>query len=350
MILLATINAIKRKDLKTPKWQYDVHVEGLPRKRQGSYATKKEALAAGQLVARELEEGIEIQKEIKFEDYFNTWVKVHNKTNLSKNQYAWYVRAIKMFTERFGENKLLKNITKSEYQLFLNEYGEGRTTETVRKVHSCLSPALKDAVYEGYLERDPTYKVKVKGTKAAQNEEDKYVTKTQYFDLIKYFKTKNDLSYILLFLIAITGARFSEVNQITWKDLNKAPGIIHLPGTKNDTAARDVEVSKENIELAISKLATHPRKINGKLFDISNTAASKSLKVAMKNIGMIEDDWITIYGLRHTHCSVLYSEGIKLKYISHRLGHNNLQTTMNTYSHLLKEDKSEEGAKARSII
>lgn len=33
---------------------------------------------------------------------------------------------------------LIRNITRTEYQKFLNNYGENHTDETVRKVHGCL--------------------------------------------------------------------------------------------------------------------------------------------------------------------------------------------------------------------
>ena len=48
---------------------------------------------------------------------------------------------------------LLKNITRSEYQKFLNRFGEGHADETVRKVNGCLSQCLKDAVYDGHIKK-----------------------------------------------------------------------------------------------------------------------------------------------------------------------------------------------------
>lgn len=48
---------------------------------------------------------------------------------------------------------LVKNITRIEYQRFLNKYAQGHTDETVRKVHGCLARCIKDALYDGYLKR-----------------------------------------------------------------------------------------------------------------------------------------------------------------------------------------------------
>lgn len=48
---------------------------------------------------------------------------------------------------------------------------------------------------------------------------------------------------------------------------------------------------------------------------------------------------ITFHGLRHTHCSLLFSVGATIKEVQARLGHTDIQTTMNIYAHVTKEDK-----------
>lgn len=40
------------------------------------------------------------------------------------------------------------------------------------------------------------------------------------------------------------------------------------------------------------------------------------------------------HSLRHTHCSMLLEAGAAPKYVQERLGHKNLQVTMNIYQHL----------------
>lgn len=43
---------------------------------------------------------------------------------------------------------------------------------------------------------------------------------------------------------------------------------------------------------------------------------------------------IRINDLRHSHASLLIKEGVQAKVIQKRLGHNDIQITLNTYSHL----------------
>ena len=43
---------------------------------------------------------------------------------------------------------------------------------------------------------------------------------------------------------------------------------------------------------------------------------------------------ITPHGFRHTHASLLFEAGVTAKIISDRLGHNNVQTTLDMYTHI----------------
>ena len=48
-----------------------------------------------------------------------------------------------------------------------------------------------------------------------------------------------------------------------------------------------------------------------------------------------------VHGLRHTHCSILFSMGASIKDVQARLGHTDIQTTMNIYDHVTKEEKKD---------
>ena len=48
---------------------------------------------------------------------------------------------------------------------------------------------------------------------------------------------------------------------------------------------------------------------------------------------------IRIHDLRHSHASLLLSNGVPITVISKRLGHSTIQMTLNTYAHLIPEDE-----------
>ena len=63
--------------------------------------------------------------------------------------------------------------------------------------------------------------------------------------------------------------------------------------------------------------------------------------VATRELGFEKFDY---HSLRHTHATMLAELGASPKYVQHRLGHKNIQVTMNIYQHLT-DKMSEEGAK-----
>ena len=64
-------------------------------------------------------------------------------------------------------------------------------------------------------------------------------------------------------------------------------------------------------------------------------------QVAMKELGMEKFDYNSI---RNTHAKMLAEKGASPKYVKHRLGHKNVQVTMQIYQHLT-EKMSEDGAR-----
>jgi len=44
---------------------------------------------------------------------------------------------------------------------------------------------------------------------------------------------------------------------------------------------------------------------------------------------------VTLHTLRHTHASILIFQGVDIRTVSRRLGHENVTTTLQTYAHLL---------------
>lgn len=343
---MPNVKAHKRTDLKKPTWQYDVSVGG-KRKRKAGFKTKNEALHAGHTLMEEMKNGASIDKDKTFATYYTEWTSAKNTDNLSQPQQDWYRRAYNTFDDQYPEIRL-KDITRQSYQALLNDYGKGRSDETVRKLHGILAQILRDATYDGYIERDPTYKVKVGGTVPGKKESDKYIKIQEYLDLIDYFKSKGEPSYVLLYILAITGARFSEVNRMKHDDLKF--GVIHFSGTKTENAYRDVEINQKDVELIKDKLKNHPRRMDGYLFNLSHNAVKRSMNYAKQQIGMADKDKVTTYALRHTHCSYLISKGIPIEYISKRLGHSSISITLDVYSHLLDEHREKQADRVREIF
>lgn len=67
---------------------------------------------------------------------------------------------------------------------------------------------------------------------------------------------------------------------------------------------------------------------------VTNEGANKLL---YKTLDSLKISKITMHGLRHTHASVLLYKGVSIHSVSKRLGHADIQTTLDNYVHVLKE-------------
>jgi integrase len=59
---------------------------------------------------------------------------------------------------------------------------------------------------------------------------------------------------------------------------------------------------------------------------------SRTVKKAQIAMSSLSD--LTLKGLRHTHATLMLESGIHAKIVQERLGHSNITTTLNIYSHV----------------
>lgn len=208
----------KRKDTNT--YYFDVTINR-KRFRRSGFKTKKEALASSiELIDNETKKTPTTNAKVFFKDYYMDWVKAYNKLDLSVGQRNWYKRSYKIFLDYFGEHIKMSDVTRKEYQKFLNDYGVGRNSETIRKVDNCISPVFNEAKYEGLIKRDPTYRVEYNGTVSEKKASDKYLNIDDYLKLIELFRERESASYTALLIMSLTGARNKEVLNLTLEDID----------------------------------------------------------------------------------------------------------------------------------
>ncbi|MCE5580710.1 tyrosine-type recombinase/integrase [Staphylococcus pseudintermedius] len=337
------------------KWYYDFGYEGKRYKKKG-FKTKREATEAETIAKNKLMQGIIINNKSSFIDYYEQWMEVNKKGVITDKAYQTYVNAIKQFKKFLYTENLnditLNNFTTIFYRKFLKWYGDNHATESVKKLHNCLKAALSDAMQEGLIYKDPTYKAIVKGKKPSQPEEDKFMSIADYKKLKNYVANVPTQSYLFIYILVITGARFGEVQKLTTDDLDFINNTIHLRGTKTVTSDRIVDVPSEDMKVLKRTMTEMPINMNRQLFNtgyslITNNAVTKILqKFCLENkLGNF-----TLHAIRHTHCSYLLHGGVSIYYISKRLGHANIKTTLEVYSHLLEETQVEEKQKTINLI
>ncbi len=153
------------------------------------------------------------------------------------------------------------------------------------------------------------------------------------------------ITKVMYNILFYTGMRVGELLALTLNDfdfdnqtININKSFTHLQGKdyilepKTPKSKRVVTVPPFITEM----LQTYVTKLYGyephqRLFDISLGMLHHEMRRGCKLTGVKK---IRIHDLRHSHASLLIELGFPPLLISERLGHENIQTTLQTYSHL----------------
>ncbi|MGT2940046.1 tyrosine-type recombinase/integrase [Streptococcus cristatus] len=175
---------------------------------------------------RTLQNDVYIDDKITLLDYFKKWSEIHKKPNVSAVTWKSYLNTYKRIKLYFKDTRLNK-ITSSMYQEVINNYAQTHSQETVERFNVHVKSAVSMAVYEGLITRNFCTFAKVNSQNKGIETETKFLEIEEYLKLLEITSQKLEYqSYFILYLIAVTGARFGECLGFTWDDIdNQAKNI-----------------------------------------------------------------------------------------------------------------------------
>ena len=168
-------------------------------------------------------------------------------------------------------------------------------------------------------------------------------------------------------LLAFTGARKSEILALNWEDVDFSSKrlniyktlaigekgvIVNTPKTK--TSKRIISLDERTLDI-LKAWRKEQRKVYFALgFNTSHKAQPvftnqynrhirpSSVIYWMRSIAKkYQVREIKIHEFRHTHCSLLFESGATVLEVKERLGHANIEITMNIYAHVTKKQEEE---------
>ena len=162
------------------------------------------------------------------------------------------------------------------------------------------------------------------------------------------------LSLILFY----SGIREGEMLALTLNDFNFDNNTLSI--NKSYTAVDKKEITKESKSkrivaksLPIMNLAKeysqiiYGYKLNERMFPTTKSSLYRAMKKYNKLAGVKK---IRIHVLRHSHASLLIEKGVPPLAISERLGHEDIQITLNIYSHLYPNKQNEIAVMLSSLM
>ncbi|SQB31069.1 putative phage integrase [Streptococcus dysgalactiae] len=303
-----------------------------------------------------------------FYQIFEIW-KVNYKNTVKESTYVSQVDIVeRLILPHFGDKKINK-ITLQMCQTVVNDWFKNYVNYS--NVIGLAGQIFARAVAMEIIESNPMKKVirpkkRQKMLESGIDEEDNFYDKDELIEFFEAIKSFNDLEMLLYFrLLAFAGVRKSENGAFDWKDFNLNKGYVKLSHTlakgiggktiiqeaKTPESKRVISLDTPTIEmlhewhkystkgLLFKKEDGHPRSI---------VHANNLLNRVYRKFPDLKR--ITPQGFRHTHCSLLFESGATIKEVQQRLGHKDIQTTMNIYAHVTKYSKDKTADKFASYI
>lgn len=219
----------------------------------------------------------------------------------------------------------------------------------LRQIHNQLSTIFNFAIRYYGLSRNPA---QLCGSMGKQNAE-KFDFWT-YDEFQKFIQAaKDDINaYTTFNLFFYSGMRMGELLALTLNDfdfdkctvsINKSIAVVDgeqtTKKTKTEKSKRIVALPVPIMEM-IKEYAGHLYEYNpaNRLFISSKTSLHRDMRKYCEISGVRK---IKVHELRHSHASHLIELGVSPLSISERLGHEDIKTTLNTYSHLYPNKQSE---------
>ncbi|MFR0524269.1 tyrosine-type recombinase/integrase [Ligilactobacillus salivarius] len=306
----------------------------------------------------------------KFGDVLDEWLALH-KTRVKASTWRGIEKRVKKYVRPYFNDMYVDKITLRRCQDFTSKVSN-KTPKSYVYVTGIVKNTLDYALRFGMIESNPMlYVIKPKPVQQVQDssKHDNFYNRDE---LKKFLDTAKDIDfkkYALFRLLAYSGMRVGECLALTWHDLdikNKTVSVskpvartekglvIQTPKTKASNRKislddRTIQILKEwQLEqrkqlLMLGINAMNKEQLifsnNSNTF-ITNETVRGYIKQISKKAGIYQ---ITTHGFRHTHATLLFASGMDIKQVQARLGHSKVQTTLDIYTHVMKEKQDEIG-------
>lgn len=339
------------------------------RKSKSGFKTIREAklYIANLQTKYEQNDYIEKQEDKKtFQQIYNLW---HENYKTTVKESTLYTRkSVIKKTLKELKTKELKNITPYYLQKYINNLSKKYKKGTIRNIKAIINQVFTYAIKMEITEKNPTTAVTIpKDKDKIINDEDLYYTKEELKQLLKILEKENNLKNLAIFrLLAFTGARIGEILALNWQDIDFKKGQLHINKTltytkdgakiqtpKTKTSNRIISLDKNTLTVLKKHKLNQKEEIfkkgiknKGIIFVNSENTHVKIDSIRTKYTAICKKHnlkKIKIHGFRHTHASLLFESGATIKAVQYRLGHSNIKTTMDIYTHVTKLQKENIG-------
>lgn len=327
------------------------------------FKTQKEAKKAERELLLSVEENgfTDHSSKPTFEEVANLWLESY-ETTVKPTTYQNTRKYLNILIKDYFSDIRIESISVSMMQQIVLKLSKRYTAYSLYL--SVVNRVFKFAMSLGIVQANPVDRI-IRPKQQPPKSEKIALTKEELNQFLTLAKEHaRPVLYAAWHTLAYTGLRKGELLGLEWSDIdldNKVISVQHnlvmvngkyrIQSPKTRKSIRKITI--DDITASVLKSWKLEQK---KLFfkngvKNSNIVFSGSsgeyldkshFRVSLKKFLKRYDlPAITVHGLRHTHASLLFEAGVEPKTISDRLGHANIQTTLDMYTHLNDNQRSD---------
>lgn len=381
---MATFKQYKDKDNKR-KWQFSGYVATDPITNKKVVTTRKgfDTKAEASLEFYKLKSNILKSSRNKpsttFKELYDDWLEQHRKS-VKPSTIATNRRFIENHVlPKFGTMKLDK-ITVSYCQKCVNEWHD--VYKQYHYIRRATAQVMNYGVSMELMESNPMKKTILPRRKEAEKKPNFY-DKNQLKSFLQFVETLDNYKYFAFFrLLAITGMRKSEALALYISDVDSFAKTLNIGKTiaidehdniimqapKTTNSYRTISLDDDTLKVLRKWISTlqqdylklgyntskkkqllFPNSLNDLYYPQAvNDWLDWIYKKAMASGHNFET--ITPHGFRHTACSLMFESGATINEVQKRLGHKDVKTTMNIYSHVTPQQAENTSQKLANYL
>lgn len=306
-------------------------------KKKRGFRTKKEALAWEAEFLRSQAQSCDMTFGSMVEIYFEDMAGRLRDTTIATKRQVMNSRILPTFEGIPIDQITVGMVRKWQAELLQKGYAD----TYLRSIHSQFSAVMNYAVKYYGLRENPA---RIAGSIGADHADEKRFWEPEQFALV-LSHVKKEQGRVGLYTLFWTGLRIGELLALTPADLDFNAKTLSVSKSLKRVNGQYVigppktKKSKRVIPMP-DKLSERLRKYVGSLYEVgehdrifpgTKNFFHSQMRSACKRAGV---EKIRLHDLRHSHASMLINSGAPILLVSERLGHDDIETTLQTYGHL----------------
>lgn len=258
----------------------------------------------------------------------------------------------------FFKDMPLNDIKPTNIRAWQNEIlNQGYTETYIKSINNQLVALFNYAIKYYGLKDNPCHKEGTIGKKKAQNIN--FWTLEEFKAFI--YCVDAPICKLAFNVLYYTGIRQGELFALTVNDIDLQNNTITINKSLQRIAQKDIITEPKTPKS--KRVIVIPEMLKNELKEYINTSYSLDIEERifyftkhylrhnlLKYSKLANVKTIRTHDLRHSHASLLIELGFSPLLISERLGHENIETTLNTYSHLYPNKQTEVAQKLNDLF